>query len=33
MVIKCKMASQMDIVDVIQHLGLRQHSRYDIKIK
>lgn len=32
-VIKCKMASQMDILDVIQHLGLRQHPRYDIKIE
>lgn len=33
MVIKCKMANQMDILDVIQYLGLRQHPRYHIKIE
>lgn len=33
MVIKRKTASQMDILDVIQHLGLRQHPRYHIKIE
>lgn len=32
MVIEYKMASQIGILDVIQHLGLR-HPRYDIKIE
>lgn len=33
MVIEYRMASQMDIVAVIQHRGQQQHSRYDIKIE